>query len=54
MQEQDSRQRGAGLVEYGLLVALICVVCISAITVLGNTNSGNFADTASKVAAASD
>lgn len=35
---------GATLVEYGLLVALIAVVCIGAITVLGgsiNTMFGN-------------
>ncbi|MDQ1375580.1 MAG: Flp/Fap pilin component, partial [Actinomycetota bacterium] len=29
-------ERGAALVEYALLVALIAVVCIAAITILGN------------------
>jgi pilus assembly protein Flp/PilA len=33
-------ERGASLVEYALLVALIAVVCIGAVTVLGgNANS---------------
>ncbi len=54
MNDQQRNERGAGLVEYGLLVALICVVCISAVAMLGNTNSGNFEDTASKVASASE
>jgi pilus assembly protein Flp/PilA len=33
-------ERGASLVEYALLVALIAVVCIAAVTTLGN-NAGN-------------
>ncbi len=32
-------ERGASLVEYALLVALIAVVCIAAITLLGNNAS---------------
>jgi pilus assembly protein Flp/PilA len=35
-------QRGASLVEYALLVALIAVVCIAAITLLGNNASTKF------------
>lgn len=31
--------RGASLVEYALLVALIAIVCIAAITLLGNNAS---------------
>jgi pilus assembly protein Flp/PilA len=31
--------RGASLVEYALLVALIAVVCIAAVTLLGNNAS---------------
>jgi Flp pilus assembly pilin Flp len=31
------RERGAGLVEYSLLLALIALVCISAITMLGGS-----------------
>ena len=34
--------RGASLVEYALLVALIAVVCIAAITLLGNNASTKF------------
>jgi pilus assembly protein Flp/PilA len=35
-------EEGAALVEYGLLVGLIAVVCVAAITTLGNTISGYF------------
>jgi pilus assembly protein Flp/PilA len=35
-------ERGASLVEYALLVALIAVVCIIAVTALGNGISGEF------------
>ena len=37
-------ERGASLVEYALLVALIAVVCIAAVTVLGGNIKGNFED----------
>ena len=33
-------ERGASLVEYALLVALIAVVCIASVTFLGTSNSG--------------
>ena len=33
---------GASLVEYALLTALIAVVCIAAVTSLGNRASSNF------------
>ena len=33
---------GASLVEYALLVALIAVVCIAAVTFLGEAASSNF------------
>lgn len=39
--------RGASLVEYALLVALILVVCVIAITVLGETASKSYSSTAS-------
>ena len=42
-------ERGASLVEYALLVALIAVVCIVAITVLGNKVSNKFSSTASSL-----
>lgn len=32
-------ERGASLVEYALLLALIAVVCVGAISVLGNTTT---------------
>ncbi|OGO05564.1 MAG: hypothetical protein A2Y73_09150 [Chloroflexi bacterium RBG_13_56_8] len=40
------REEGASLAEYGLLVALIAVVCIGAITLLG----GNISDTFNTIA----
>jgi pilus assembly protein Flp/PilA len=35
-------EQGAALVEYGMLVGLIAVVCIGAVTTLGLTVSGVF------------
>ncbi len=35
-------ERGASLVEYALLVALIAVVCIGAVTFLGREAADNF------------
>jgi pilus assembly protein Flp/PilA len=35
-------EEGASLAEYGLLLALIAVVCIAAITILGTKISGMF------------
>jgi len=37
-------ERGASLVEYALLVALIAVVCIGAITFLGGEAADNFSE----------
>ena len=42
-------ERGAALVEYALLVALIAVVCIAAITILGNRTSDKFSQVGSKL-----
>lgn len=42
--------RGASLVEYALLVALIAVVCILAITFLGESAEDSFNDTGSAIA----
>jgi pilus assembly protein Flp/PilA len=42
---------GAGLVEYALLLALIVVVCIGAVTFLGNTVGSNMSSSASKIEA---
>jgi pilus assembly protein Flp/PilA len=41
--------RGASLVEYALLVALIAVVCIAAITLLGNNASDKFSTVAGSI-----
>jgi pilus assembly protein Flp/PilA len=35
-------KKGAALVEYGLLVGLIAVVCVASIVTLGGTISGYF------------
>ena len=41
--------RGASLVEYALLVALIAVVCIAAITLLGGNASDRFTDVSDSI-----
>lgn len=43
-------ERGASLVEYALLVALIAVVCIIAVTFLGNSAKTKFSQVGSAVA----
>jgi pilus assembly protein Flp/PilA len=45
----NTDERGAALVEYALLVALIAVVCIGALTLLGNGISSKFADVNSEL-----
>lgn len=42
-------ERGASLVEYALLVALIAVVCIIAITFLGNSTSDKLSNLGSNI-----
>ncbi|HZP15586.1 MAG TPA: Flp family type IVb pilin [Nocardioides sp.] len=42
-------ERGASLVEYALLVALIAVVCIVAVTLLGTNASAKFSSVASSL-----
>jgi pilus assembly protein Flp/PilA len=42
-------ERGAALVEYALLVALIAVVCIGAITFLGNSADTKFSSVGSQL-----
>ena len=37
-------ERGASLVEYALLVALIAVVCIAAVTLLGGNAKNKFSE----------
>ncbi len=43
-------ERGASLVEYALLVALIAVVVIGAVTLLGSTASDTFSDVSDSIA----
>jgi pilus assembly protein Flp/PilA len=42
-------ERGASLIEYALLVALIAVVCVVAVQVLGRNTSQSFSSTGSAV-----
>jgi pilus assembly protein Flp/PilA len=42
-------ERGASLVEYVLLVSLIAVVCIAAISFLGNSASTKFSSVGSSI-----
>ncbi|MFT7600902.1 MAG: pilus assembly protein Flp/PilA [Acidimicrobiales bacterium] len=42
-------ERGASLVEYALLIALLAVVIVSAVTVLGGTTSAQFSEIQSGV-----
>ena len=44
-------ERGASLVEYALLVALIAVICIVAIAFLGQSASSKFSSVGSAVGA---
>ena len=41
--------RGASLVEYALLVALIAIVCIAAITLLGGSAATKFSQVANSL-----
>ena len=50
LQARFSRtERGAALVEYALLLALIAVVCIVAIGVIGNQANDKFSEIGSKL-----
>jgi pilus assembly protein Flp/PilA len=44
-------ERGASLVEYALLVALIAVVCIAAISLLGKNASSKFSQVGTSLSA---
>jgi pilus assembly protein Flp/PilA len=41
------KDAGASLVEYALLLALIAMVCIAAVTALGDTTSTSFSEATS-------
>jgi pilus assembly protein Flp/PilA len=49
LQARAKTDRGASLVEYALLVALIAVVCIVAVTLLGQEASSKFSQVASAI-----
>ena len=49
MKAQAKTERGASLVEYALLVALIAVVCIAAVTLLGKGASAKFSEVSSAI-----
>ena len=43
-------ERGASLVEYALLVALIAVVCIAAIALIGHSAASQLSNTGNSIA----
>ncbi|QGG95476.1 Flp family type IVb pilin [Actinomarinicola tropica] len=45
----DDSERGASLVEYALLVALIAVVCIGAVAFLGETTGRDLSESTSQM-----
>jgi pilus assembly protein Flp/PilA len=47
--EQDEKERGASLVEYALLVALIAIVCIVALRALGSQVSRQFSNVTAQI-----
>jgi pilus assembly protein Flp/PilA len=47
--KNQKSERGATAVEYGLMVALIAIVVITAVTLLGDNLSGLFQTVATKV-----
>ena len=49
MQSRCKTDRGASLVEYALLVALIAVVCIAAVSMLGQNASSKFSSVGSAI-----
>ena len=44
LKAQVKDDRGAAMVEYALLLALIAIVAIAALTLVGRTVSGNFSE----------
>jgi len=47
-----SKQRGASLVEYALLLALIAIVCLSALAYFGNGSGNSLKASCNKITAA--
>jgi pilus assembly protein Flp/PilA len=50
LQARAQTDRGASLIEYALLVALIAIVCAAAVTFLGRTVSSQYSEIGSGVA----
>ena len=50
LQAQTRTERGASLVEYALLVALIAVVCIAAVSFIGSQAKNKFSQVGSSLA----
>jgi pilus assembly protein Flp/PilA len=48
----SNKQKGATMVEYAIMIALIAVVAIAAVTLLGTSVSGKFSTVATSVSAA--
>ena len=49
LQAHCTTERGASLVEYALLVALIAVVCIAAVTFIGKSADTKFSTVGSSI-----
>lgn len=47
-----TNQRGQGLTEYGLIIALIAIVCIGALTLLGPAIAQKFTDVKDEIESA--
>jgi Flp pilus assembly pilin Flp len=43
-------ERGSSLIEYALLLTLIAMVCLLAVTYLGQSTSGRYSNVASRIA----
>lgn len=52
--EKDEKEKGASMLEYALLAALIAVVCIAAVTFLGRQASISFSKVGSSIAEANN
>jgi pilus assembly protein Flp/PilA len=50
--KRGMRDRGASLVEYALLLALIVVVCIGAVTAFGSATDGSISRSGSSLSSA--
>ncbi|WKZ56431.1 MAG: Flp family type IVb pilin [Bdellovibrionota bacterium] len=50
-EQAETKEKGAALVEYALLVALIAVICIAALKFLGGTISTEFSQLGSTLSA---